>query len=146
MPSSFRPIEFCRTRSAPCSSAQSGVPLPPHEVCCYYANFRYQAASWKTPPRMVAKIKWHPGELYPRVSCIVTNLSRPPENIVAFYNRHGTCEQWIKEGKGWGLLHAGLSCRLFSADAVGLQLHALAHNLGNFLRTPQHPCRSRTGR
>jgi hypothetical protein len=22
------------------------------------------------------------------------------ENIVAFYNKGGTCEQWIKEGKG----------------------------------------------
>jgi hypothetical protein len=28
-----------------------------------------------------------------------------------------------------------LSCRSFSANAVRLQLHALAYNLGNFLRT-----------
>ncbi len=31
---------------------------------------------------------------------IVTSLSRPAERVVAFYNRRGTCEQWIKEGKG----------------------------------------------
>jgi hypothetical protein len=40
-----------------------------------------------------------PGELYPRVGLIVTNLARPAERVVAFYKR-GTAEQWIKEGKG----------------------------------------------
>jgi hypothetical protein len=28
-----------------------------------------------------------------------------------------------------------LSCHTFAANAVGLQLHALAYNLGNFMRT-----------
>jgi len=32
-----------------------------------------------------------------------------------------------------------LSCRTFAADAVRLQLHALAYNLGNFLRTLATP-------
>jgi Transposase DDE domain group 1 len=49
---------------------------------------------------VVAKVEWHPGELYPRVGFIVTNMSRPAERVVAFYNQRGTCEQWIKEGKG----------------------------------------------
>jgi hypothetical protein len=48
----------------------------------------------------VAKVEWHPGELYPRVGFLVTNMVRPAENVVAFYNKRGTCEQWIKEGKG----------------------------------------------
>jgi hypothetical protein len=30
-----------------------------------------------TPRRVVAKVEWHPGELYPRVGFIVTNLARP---------------------------------------------------------------------
>jgi len=34
------------------------------------------------------------------VGFIVTNMSRPIERVVAFYNKRGTCEQWIKEGKG----------------------------------------------
>jgi hypothetical protein len=114
------------------------VGRPPHEVRRYYANFRYQAASWRTPRRVVAKVEWHPGALYPRVGFIVTNLSRPPENIVAFYNQRGTCEQWIKEGKG-AIKWTRLSCRSFSANAVRLQLHALAYNLGNFLRTLATP-------
>ena len=49
--------------------------------------------------RVVAKVEWHSGELYPRVGFIVTNLSRPTERVVAFYNQRGTAEQWIKEGK-----------------------------------------------
>jgi hypothetical protein len=48
---------------------------------------------------VVAKVEWHPGELYPRVGFIVTNMTRPAERIVAFYNQRGTAEQWIKEGK-----------------------------------------------
>ena len=42
----------------------------------------------------------HPGELCPGVGFIVTNLARPAERIVAFYNHRGTCEQWIKQGEG----------------------------------------------
>jgi hypothetical protein len=85
-----------------------------------------------------SKRGWHPGELYPRVGFIVTNRSRPAERIVAFYNKRGTCEQWIKEGKG-AIKWTRLSCRTFAANAVRLQLHALAYNLGNFLRTLATP-------
>jgi len=107
---------------------------PPIEVRRYYASFSYRAASWNKPRRVVAKVEWHPGELYPRVGFVVTNLSRRAENTVAFYNQRGTCEQWIKEGKG-AIKWTRLSCRSYSANAVRLQLHALAYNLGNFLRT-----------
>ena len=76
------------------------VGRPPHEVRRCYASFTYQAQSWKKPRRVVAKVEWHPGELCPRVGFIVTNLARPAERIVGFYNHRGTAEQWIKEGKG----------------------------------------------
>ena len=69
------------------------VGRPPHEVRRYYASFTYQAQSWNKPRRVVAKVEWHPGELYPCVGFIVTNIARPPENVVAFYNKRGTCEQ-----------------------------------------------------
>ena len=87
---------------------------------------------------MIAKVEWHPEELYPRVGFIVTNMSRPAERVVAFYNKRGTCEQWVKEGKG-AIKWTRLSCRTFVANAVRLQLHALAYNLGNFLRTLATP-------
>ena len=65
-------------------------------------------------------------------------MARPSENVVAFYNKRGTCEQWIKEGKG-AIRWTRLSCHSFAANAVRLQLHALAYNLGNFLRTLATP-------
>src|SRR5277367_5147311 len=114
------------------------VGRPPHEVRRYYANFRYQAQSWTRPRRVVAKVEWHPGELYPRVGFIVTNLARPAKRVVAFYNQRGTAEQWIKEGKG-AIKWTRLSCRTFAANAVRLQLHVLAYNLGNFMRTLAMP-------
>src|SRR5665213_3168676 len=43
-----------------------------------------------------------------------------------------------KEGKG-AIKWTRLSCRTFAANAVRLQLHALAYNLGNFLRTLATP-------
>jgi hypothetical protein len=58
--------------------------------------------------------------------------------VEAFYNHRGTCEQWIKEGKG-AINWTRLSCRSFAANAVRLQLHALAYNLGNFMRTLAMP-------
>jgi hypothetical protein len=114
------------------------VGRPPHEVRRYYASFRYQAQSWNKPRHVVAKVEWHPGELYPSVGFIVTNLARSAEGIVAFYNRRGTCEQYIKEGKN-AIKWTRLSCRTFAANAVRLQLHALAYNLGNFMRTLAMP-------
>ena len=65
-------------------------------------------------------------------------MSRPAVRAVAFYNKRWTCEQWIKDGKG-AIKWTRLSCRTFAANAVRFQLHALAYNLGNFLRTLATP-------
>jgi hypothetical protein len=110
------------------------VGRPPHTVRRIYSTFRYQAASWAKPRRVVAKVEWHLGELFPRVGFIITNTARRSRNVVGFYNQRGTAEQRIKEWKG-ALKGTRLSCRSFDANAVRLQLHALAYNLGNFLRT-----------
>jgi hypothetical protein len=68
----------------------------------------------------------------------LTNLRHASKNVVGFYNKRGTAEQWIKEGKG-AIKWTRLSCHPFNANAVRLQLHALAYNLGNFLRTLATP-------
>ena len=114
------------------------VGRPPQEVRRFFASFSYRAQSWNKPRHVVAKIEWHSGELYPRVGFIVTNLARSAEGVVAFYNHRGTCEQYIKEGKN-AIKWTRLSCRSFAANAVRLQLHALAYNLGNFMRTLAMP-------
>jgi hypothetical protein len=110
------------------------VGRPPNHVRVFHASFSYQAARWDTRRRVVAKVEWHPGELYPRVCFIVTNLSRPAARVTKFYNGRGAAEQWIKEGKN-AINWTRLSCHSFRNNAVRLQLHALAYNLGNFLRT-----------
>ena len=98
-----------------------------------YKSFRYQAKSWTTPRRIVAKVEHHRGELFPRVGFIVTNMTLPSRSVVRFYNKRGTAEQWIKEGKQathW----TRLSCHRFRANEVRLQLSVLAYNLGNLWR------------
>jgi hypothetical protein len=99
----------------------------------FYADFEYQAASWDKERRVIAKIEWHPGELLPRVSLIVTNLPMEPAWVVRFYNQRGTAEQHIKEGK-YAFRWTRLSCRRYCDHEVRLQLHALAYNLATFLR------------
>jgi len=109
------------------------VGRPPNKPVVWYHEFLYQAGSWDKPRRVVAKIEWHKGELFPRVGFIVTNLRRKPWRLVKFYNGRGTAEQWIKEGKN-AVKWTKLSCHDFVDNQVRLQLFALAYNLGNSLR------------
>ena len=48
----------------------------------FYEEFQYQAQSWDKPRRVIAKIEWHPGELFPKVGFIVTNLPMEPDWVV----------------------------------------------------------------
>ena len=109
------------------------VGRPPEKPIICWSEFSYQAGSWNRPRRVVAKVEWHQGELFPRVGFIVTNMSAKPEGVVHFYNGRGTTEQWIKEGK-YALHWTRLSCKRFVSNQVRLGLFVLAYNLGNFLR------------
>lgn len=104
-----------------------------HKPKVYYHSFQDQAKSWQQSRRVVAKIEWHRGELFPRVGFIVTNLTWRSKRLGRFYNGRGTAEQWIKEGKN-AVKWTKLSCRTFKDNQTRLQLFALAYNLGNFLR------------
>ncbi len=104
----------------------------------FYEHFQYHAQSWDKPRRVIAKIEWHPGELFPRVGFIVTKLPMEPDWVVRFYNRRGTAEQHIKEGK-YAFHWTRLSCRRFRDTEVRLHLHALAYNLATFLRCVELP-------
>ncbi len=114
------------------------VGSPPKGVKCIYGDFEYQAASWDKPRRVVAKVEWHPGELFPRVGFVVTNLPMEPDWTIRFYNQRGTAEQRIKEGK-LAINWTRLSCKQFRDNEVRLQLHALAYNLGVFLQGTDLP-------
>jgi Transposase DDE domain group 1 len=60
---------------------------PSHRPVVWYKSFLYQAASWKTARRVVAKVEFHFGELFPRAGFSVTNLSLSSRAIVRFYNK-----------------------------------------------------------
>ena len=62
------------------------VGRPPHKPKVFYHSFQYQAGSWDTPRRVVAKVEWHAGELFPRVGFIVTNLRLRSKNVTRFYS------------------------------------------------------------
>ena len=98
-----------------------------------YKGFLYQAASWKTDRRVVAKVEHHPGELFRRVGFIVTNLTLPSRAVVRFYNKRGRAEQWIKEGKQ-AVKMTRLSCHRFRSNEVRLWLTIIAYHLGNLWR------------
>jgi len=109
------------------------VGRPSHKPVVWYKSFLYQAASWKTARRVVAKVEFHLGELFPRVGFIVTNLETDSRAVVRFYNKRGTAEQWIKEGKQ-AVKMTRLSCHRFRSNEVRLWLSVIAYNLGNLWR------------
>ena len=120
----YRKIDHLMTRPVGRPSAKPKV---------YFHAFSYRAASWKKPRRVVAKVEWHQGELFPRIGFIVTNMTSSPEAVVHFYNKRATAEQYIKEGK-YALTWTRLSCAKYVSNRVRLALFVLAYNLGNFLR------------
>ena len=116
-----------------CSAYARPLGRPPKKPVVRYHDFTYRAGSWDRERRVVAKVEWHQGELFPRVGFIVTNLPWRCKRVVRFYNHRGTAEQWIREGKN-AVKWTKLSCHDFVDNQVRLQLFALAYNLGNFLR------------
>lgn len=75
-----------------------------YECSCYHPLFLFNQFGdlerCALRPGNVHSTDGWEGVLSPRVGFIVTNMARRAENVIAFYNKRGTCEQWIKEGKG----------------------------------------------
>ena len=109
------------------------VGRPSQKPLVEYKGFLYLAASWKRARRVVAKVEHHAGELFPRVGFIVTSLTLPSRAVVRFYNKRGTSEQWIKEGKQ-AVKVTRLSCHRFRSNEVRLWLSVIAYDLGNLWR------------
>jgi hypothetical protein len=109
------------------------VGRPSYRPVVRYKSFRYQAGSWKIARRVVAKVEFHCEELFPRVGFIVTTLATDSRAVVRFYNKRGTAEQWVKEGKQ-AVAMTRLSCHRFRANEVRLWLSVIAYNLGNLWR------------
>ena len=105
-----------------------------NKIVTLYKDFLYQANSWSKTRRVVAKVECQEYEMFPRVGFIITSLGCGNKKVIKFYNKRGTCEQWIKEGK-YALNWTRLSCQKFVENEGRLKLFIMAYNLGNFLRT-----------
>jgi hypothetical protein len=117
------------------------VGRPSHKPVVWYKSVLYQAASWKRARRVVAKVKFHFGELFPRVGFIVTNLEADSRAVVRFCNERGTAEQWINEGKQ-AVKMTRLSCHRFRSNQLRLWLSVIAYTLGNLWRRLALPKRN----
>jgi hypothetical protein len=96
-------------------------------------DLQYQAKSWHKPRRVVAKIEWHWGELFPRIGFVVTNSRLPGGKVTKVYNGRGDVENRIKEGKNT-LRWDKTSCQRFEANQARLKMGVLAYNLLHMIR------------
>jgi hypothetical protein len=96
-------------------------------------DLHYQAKSWGRPRRVVAKIEWHRGELFPRIGFVVTNSRLPAGKVTKVYNGRGDVENRIKEGKNT-LRWDKTSCQRFEANQARLKMGVLAYNLLHMIR------------
>jgi hypothetical protein len=96
-------------------------------------DLHYQAKSWSRPRRIVAKIEWHRGELFPRIGFVVTNSRLPGGKVSKVYNGRGDVENRIKEGKNT-LRWDKTSCQRFEANQARLTMGLLAYNLLHMIR------------
>jgi hypothetical protein len=106
---------------------------PKHRPQVRIVEFEYLAKKWAKPRRVVCKIEWHAGELFPRVGFIVTNSKLSPEKVVRVYNGRGDVENRIKEGK-LTLRWDKTSCRRFQANEARLLMGVIAYNLLHLIR------------
>jgi hypothetical protein len=62
-------------------------------------DLQYQAKSWHKPRRVVAKIEWHRGELFPRIGFVVTNSRLPAGQVVKVYNGRAMWKTGSRKGR-----------------------------------------------
>jgi Transposase DDE domain group 1 len=96
-------------------------------------DLHYQAKSWSRPRRVVAKIEWHRGELFPRIGFVVTSSRLPAGKVIKLYNGRAEIENRIKEGKNT-LRWDKTSCQRFEANQARLKMGVLAYNLLHMIR------------
>jgi len=104
-----------------------------------YGEFNYQAGSWEDPRRVVVKIEKSKYEIALRYTFIVTNiLDKEPKELIDFYFKRSTMENFIKEAKN-GFAIDRMSSTDFWSNACKLQQMLLAYNLNNWLRRITFP-------
>lgn len=98
-----------------------------------YGEFLYQAGSWDYPRRVVCKVEKPTDQLVHMFTFLVTNMDSSAEDLIRFYCKRGSMENFIKESKN-GFDFAAVSSSSKVVNANRLQVHALAYNLFNWFK------------
>ena len=98
-----------------------------------YGEFYYQASSWDYPRRIVFKVETPANQIIHMYTFIVTNMDGTPEDLIKFYCKRGTMENYIKESKN-GFDFAAVSSHSKIVNANRVQIHALAYNIFNWFK------------
>ena len=98
-----------------------------------YGEFMYQAGSWDYPRRVVCKVEKPTDQMVHLFTFIVTNMDSSPEDVIRFYCKRGTMENFIKESKN-GFDFAAVSSSSKIVNANRLQVHELAYNIFNWFK------------
>lgn len=98
-----------------------------------YGEFMYQAGSWDYPRHVVCKVEKPTDQMVHLFTFIVTNMDSSPEDVIRFYCKRGTMENFIKESKN-GFDFAAVSSSSKIVNANRLQVHALAYNIFNWFK------------
>jgi len=87
LPESAKSNFLAAERNRSTMSRRSSVACwrPSNKPVVWYKSSLNQAASWETARRVVAKVEFHFGELFPRVGFIVTNLETDSREVVRFW-------------------------------------------------------------
>ena len=98
-----------------------------------YGEFLYQAKGWEEKRRVAVKIEKPEGKTVYNYTFIVTNMTSSPKDVIRFYSKRGTMENFIKESKN-GFAFKSLSSTKYIANANKLQISLLAYNFNNWFR------------
>ena len=102
-----------------------------YAVC--YGEFMYKADSWLYPRRVVCKIEKPENQMIYLYTFLVTNMDGIPQDLVRFYCKRGSMENFIKESKS-GFHMDAMSSTNMIVNENKLQLSMLAYNLFNWFR------------
>jgi len=100
-----------------------------------FSSLRYRARGWRRGRRILIKVEV--SALGTNVRFVVTNRPGRAGDIFAWYNDRGAAERYIDELKN-GFAVDRLSCPRYRANALRVQLHAIAYALVHLFRQQLH--------
>ena len=96
-----------------------------------FSSLRYRARRWRRTRRLLIKVEV--SALGLNVRFAVTNRTGRARDLFQWYNGRGVAERYIDELKN-GLAFDRLSCSRYRANALRVQLHAIAYALVHLFR------------